>query len=155
MTELRFTRGSPFLDLHVMLAFCHDRVNASTAKLAIAKEMIESLQDYTQSGTDFPQEVTRTLSLPVCQALLAFSEQKYSDVLSILLPLRYDWIRIGGSWAQRQVLFVTVIEAAIQDKNHKLALQLISELKALKPKSRKLIILFEKVQQLNRHSNHT
>ena len=41
MTELRFTRGSPFLDLHVMLAFCHDRVNASTAKLAIAKEMIE------------------------------------------------------------------------------------------------------------------
>ena len=87
--------------------------------------------------------------------MLAFSEQKYSDVLSILLPLRYDWIRIGGSWAQRQVLFVTVIEAAIQDKNHKLALQLISELKALKPKSRKLIILFERVQQLNRHSNHT
>ena len=34
-------RGSPFLDLHVMLSFCHDRANEPTAKVALAEEIIK------------------------------------------------------------------------------------------------------------------
>ena len=51
------------------------------------------------------------------------------QVLSIFLPLRYDLVRFGGSWAQRQVFSVTIIEAAIRANHVTLALGLVAELK--------------------------
>ena len=46
-----------------------------------------------------------------------------------MLPLRYDFLRFGGSWAQRQVFSVTMIQAAIKADKISLALALVSELK--------------------------
>jgi len=51
------------------------------------------------------------------------------QVVSLLLPLRYDLVYLGGSWAQRQVLSVTLIHAAINSKQLSLALALVAELK--------------------------
>ena len=46
-----------------------------------------------------------------------------------MLPLRYDLIRLGGSWAQRQVFNVTMIQAAIKANKPSLALSILAELK--------------------------
>lgn len=51
------------------------------------------------------------------------------QVLSLLLPLRYSLVDIGGSWAQRQVVALTAIQAAIKGKQLNTALALIAELK--------------------------
>ena len=51
------------------------------------------------------------------------------QVVSILLPLRYDLGYLGGSWAQRQVFSITLIQAAINSKQLPLALALVAELK--------------------------
>ena len=51
------------------------------------------------------------------------------QVLQVMLPMRYDMIHMGGSWAQRQVFNVTFIQAAIKAGNHPLALSLLAELK--------------------------
>lgn len=51
------------------------------------------------------------------------------QVVSLLLPLRYDLVYLGGSWAQRQVLSVTLIQAAINSKQLSLTLALVAELK--------------------------
>ena len=51
------------------------------------------------------------------------------QVLSLLLPLRYDFVRFGGSWAHRQILSVTIIQAAIKSGQLSLALGLVAELK--------------------------
>ena len=51
------------------------------------------------------------------------------QVLSLLLPLRYSLVDIGGSWAQRQVVVLTAIQAAIKGKQHMTALALVAELK--------------------------
>lgn len=53
----------------------------------------------------------------------------HSQVLQIMLPLRYDLIQLGGSWAQRQVFNVTMIQAAIKANKPKLALSILAELK--------------------------
>ena len=53
----------------------------------------------------------------------------HSQVVSLMLPLRYDLARIGGSWAQRQVLSITLIQAAINSRQLPLALSLIASLK--------------------------
>ena len=46
-----------------------------------------------------------------------------------MLPLRYDFIHFGGSWAQRQVYSFTMIQAAIMANNIPIALALVTELK--------------------------
>ena len=46
-----------------------------------------------------------------------------------MLPLRYDFLRFGGSWAQRQVFSVTMIQAAVRANNIPVALALVTELK--------------------------
>ena len=51
------------------------------------------------------------------------------QVVSVLVPLRYDIVHVGGSAAQRQVFFVTMIQAAIKSGQLKLALSLIAEMK--------------------------
>jgi len=88
--------------------------------------------------------------VPVCNALLAFGKEQYDEVVSLLLPLRYDLVYLGGSWAQRQVLSVTLIHAAINSKQLSLALALVAELKAQKPRSKALVKLFEMVKTAHR-----
>ena len=51
------------------------------------------------------------------------------QVVSLLVPLRYDIVHVGGSAAQRQVFFLTMIQAAIKSGQLKLALSLIAEIK--------------------------
>jgi len=45
------------------------------------------------------------------------------------MPLQYDLISFGNSYAQRQIFSVTVIEAAVRAKQIPLALALVAELK--------------------------
>lgn len=46
-----------------------------------------------------------------------------------MLPLRYDFLCFGGSWTQRQVFNVTMIQAAVKADKLTLALSLVAELK--------------------------
>ena len=46
-----------------------------------------------------------------------------------MLPLRYDFLHLGGSWTQRQVFNVTIIQAAVKANKLSLALALVAELK--------------------------
>ena len=56
-----------------------------------------------------------------------------------MLPLRYDFIRFGGSWAQRQVFIITLIQASFKAKKVGLTKGLIGELRGQKPMSRKIV----------------
>ncbi len=47
----------------------------------------------------------------VCAALRAYAEGRYADVAMLLQPVTRDWVRLGGSGAQRRVLAET-LEAA-------------------------------------------
>ena len=49
--------------------------------------------------------------------------------MSLLYPIRYSIVHIGGSGAQRSVFAHTLIHAAINSRQFKLALSLIAELK--------------------------
>jgi hypothetical protein len=47
----------------------------------------------------------------VCAAFAAFAEKRYAEVVALLEPVRRDFVRLGGSGAQRRVLEET-LEAA-------------------------------------------
>jgi len=64
-----------------------------------------------------------------------------------MLPIRNDLIQVGGSWAQRQIFNVTMIEAAVRSNDISTALGLVAELQARKPNNKTLRALFKKLKE--------
>ncbi|XP_065913134.1 tetratricopeptide repeat protein 38-like [Dysidea avara] len=142
-------RALVWYDTHLMMSLVYGGLcNESAARFALAEHLIKSLKDYSQSGRSTDCKVAEVVGAPTCEALLAYGKQQFDEVVSLLVPRRYDIVRLGGSWAQRQVFSVTFIQAAIKAGKLKLALSLIAELKAVKPKSHRLAVLYTNVQQM-------
>jgi hypothetical protein len=79
--------------------------------------------------------MTRQVGLPVCRALQAFAHGRYAMAVDLLLRARPIAYRFGGSHAQRDVLSLTLIEAALRAHQAQTARALASERIELKPSS--------------------
>ena len=86
-----------------------------------------------QSGTN--GMMAREVGVPVCRALHAFGRGDYDAAVELLMPVRSIAHRFGGSHAQRDVLSLTLIEAALRAKRGRLARALLAERTELKPAS--------------------
>ncbi len=118
-----------FNDMHAMMTFAGDGRDTAAARLlgAAASYVTE------RGGTN--ARMTREVGIPVCRALLAFSRGDYDATVELLSRIRYKSFVFGGSYAQRDVLGLTLIEAAIRSKRYDLAHALLSERTALKATS--------------------
>lgn len=63
--------------------------------------------------------MTREVGLPVCRALQAFHTGRYATAVHLLLKFRPMAHRFGGSHAQRDVLQLTLLEAALRDGQYR------------------------------------
>ena len=79
--------------------------------------------------------ISDAIGLPLCEAMLAYRQGDYARVVDLLMPLRYDIIKIGGSHAQRDVFVQLLIEAALKAERFKLARALLAERTTLRPQS--------------------
>jgi tetratricopeptide (TPR) repeat protein len=77
----------------------------------------------------------REVGLPLARALLAFAQGSYPAVIELLRPLRNIAARFGGSHAQRDLIDLTLIEAAQRAGQRGLVRALANERLALKPNS--------------------
>ncbi len=117
-----------FNDAHAMLAFA----GAGRSKAAAA--LLKALEK-RQKGGDANAAMTREVGLPVCRAIDAFARGDYAATVELLMPLRPIAHRFGGSHAQRDLLSLTLIEAALRAKQGGTARALLSERAQLKPSS--------------------
>lgn len=117
-----------FNDAHAMMAF----VGAEKWDLAgtVLKTLAERLE-----GAGSNAAMTRDVGLPLCHALYAFGRGDYESAVDLLRPLRNIAVRFGGSHAQRDLLDLTLVEAAKRDGQHGLVRALAHERLALKPDS--------------------
>ncbi len=118
-----------FNDMHAMMTFAGGGRDMAAARLlgAAASYVTE------RGGTN--AKMTREVGIPVCRALLAFSRGDYKTTVDLLSAVRYKSFVFGGSYAQRDVINLTLIEAAIRAKRYNLAHALLAERTALKPTS--------------------
>lgn len=117
-----------FNDAHAMMAFVGDgRDDAAEAMLARLERRAGEV------GTN--ASLVAQVGLPLCRALQAFGRANYGAAVDILLPLRPIAHRFGGSHAQRDVLSLTLLEAAIRAGLGGVARGLASERRELKPRS--------------------
>lgn len=118
-----------FNDVHAMMTFVSDDREAAQAALLGANER------YVESASDANVAMSREIGIPFCLAMQDFHKGRYGSCVDRLLPVRYRTHRLGGSFAQRDVIGWTLLEAALRARRFDLALALANERCALKPTS--------------------
>ncbi len=118
-----------FNDMHAMMAFAGDGRDMAAAKLLAATASYVT----ERGGTN--AQMTKDVGIPICRALLAFSRGEYGSTVDLLLPIRYKSNLFGGSYAQRDVIALTLIESAIRAGRFSLAHALLAERTAIKETS--------------------
>jgi tetratricopeptide (TPR) repeat protein len=117
-----------FNDVHAVMAF------VGAGRFDLAQRTIAAMERKL-GDSDTNAMMTRDVGLPMAHALVSFANGKYSDVLDRLLPIRTIANRFGGSNAQRDLIHLTLVEAALRSNRLRLARALISERTQLKPSS--------------------
>jgi hypothetical protein len=117
-----------FNDVHALIAL----VGAGREE-AIARTMASLGRATSQTGTN--GAMTREVGLPLARALVAFRQGDFSAAVDALLGVREIAHRFGGSHAQRDLVHLTLVEAALRAGRSKLARALCAERTALKPSS--------------------
>ena len=103
-----------FNDLHAMMAFVGSGRDADAARLLAA-------QDRALAAGGDNVHFLRDVGHAATRALWAFGEQRYAEAVQLLRPLRSGAHRFGGSHAQRDLIDLTLIEAAARGGEHALA----------------------------------
>lgn len=117
-----------FNDAHAMMAF----VGAGRADLA--ETLLATQREAVMRGDD-NAAFTRDVGLPATLAIRAFGDGDFATTVRLLRPLRALAHRFGGSHAQRDVLDLTLIEAALRGRQGALAAALAAERHEMRPDS--------------------
>jgi hypothetical protein len=117
-----------FNDAHAMIAF-------TGAQRRGAAERVFAAQAHAMDGPGDNRFFVREVGSAVTRAIHAFGEGDYAETVRLLRPVRDRANRFGGSHAQRDLIDLTLIEAALRDGQLALARALIAERTDLKPES--------------------
>ncbi|ESX81200.1 tetratricopeptide repeat protein [Mesorhizobium sp. M0915] len=117
-----------FNDAHAMMAF------VGAALEAPARGLLEAQREAMQ-GKDDNAAFTRDVGHPLTLAIKAFGDGNYAETIRLIRPIRAIAHRFGGSHAQRDVIDLTLIEAALRSGDGALARALAAERALARPDS--------------------
>jgi hypothetical protein len=117
-----------FNDLHAMIAY------VGAGRQTAQREVIAAQQAAMQTDVD-NAAFTRDVGHPAALAIEAFGAGDYARTTSLLRPVRSGAHRFGGSHAQRDLIDLTLLEAARRGSDPDLAAALAAERVALRPRS--------------------
>ena len=117
-----------FNDLHAMMAF------AGAGRSDLAEQLRETQRAALAGEGDNPA-FTAEVGEAATRAVQAFVTGDSATVVALLRPIRSRAHRFGGSHAQRDLLDLTLIEAALRSGDRPLAAALAAERAAMRPAS--------------------
>ncbi|CAN7309481.1 MULTISPECIES: tetratricopeptide repeat protein [unclassified Caballeronia] len=119
-----------FNDLHIALA-----VSRAGDQLGV-KRLRRSLDRYARDGRGDNRDITADVGRRLIDGVLAFAEGAYARAIELILPVRYNAVRVGGSHAQRDLITQTLIAAAERAGQLNLTRALLAERFAVRPTER-------------------
>ncbi|MFD1985040.1 tetratricopeptide repeat protein [Mesorhizobium newzealandense] len=117
-----------FNDAHAMMAFVGAGLDAP------AQILLEAQRE-AMRGSDDNAVFTRDVGHPLTLAIKAFGAGNYAETVRLIRPIRAIAHRFGGSHAQRDVIDLTLIEAALRAGDGGLARALAAERSMARPDS--------------------
>lgn len=122
-----------FNDVHFLMVSLGFKDNGTSNRL------LQGLQELAREPGDNQQhQMAKSVGIPLCQAMMEFSQGNYNQSMELLYPLRYRILDIGGSDAQRDLFNQLLIHAAIKSDNkrhQKLGRCLLVERDSVRPDS--------------------
>jgi tetratricopeptide (TPR) repeat protein len=117
-----------FNDIHAMLAL------VGAGQMGEADGLLARVRA-AAGGAGTNAEVTRLAGLAAIEGIHAFGRSDYASAAALLEPVRHSLQVCGGSHAQRDVVALTLVEAAIRAGDAGLARRLANERVSDKPSS--------------------
>ena len=117
-----------FNDLHATLAFAATGREAAAARLM--GRMLRSAE-----GRDANAAMTRDVGLPLARGVGAYAHGRYGEAVDLIAPVRDIANRFGGSHAQRDLISLTLIDAARRAGRTSLAKHVLAERLVSKPEA--------------------
>jgi hypothetical protein len=117
-----------FNDLHAMMAF------ASAGRSDLATQLRDAQRAALSADGD-NRAFTAEVGEPATLAVQAFVAGDPATAVALLRPIRSGAHRFGGSHAQRDLIDLTLIEAALRSGERSLAQALAAERAAMRPAS--------------------
>ena len=118
-----------YADVFTTLAMAADGRKEAASRMLASMKSVRIDDDVTTT------RIIHEIGLPLAEALVAYRDGDYGRVVDLLLPIRYDFHRIGYSHVQRDVFVLMLLQAAVKSGRYELARALLSERTAQKPKS--------------------
>ncbi len=128
-----------FNDVHIALVAGIAGDRAAEGKLE------RSLGDYVGKSKGTNRDISAEVGRHLIAAIAAFAKGEFERVIELMLPIRYQVRRIGGSNAQRDLFNQTLIAAAINANRLSLAWALLAERVSLKPNSKTARKLYDEL----------
>jgi tetratricopeptide (TPR) repeat protein len=119
-----------FNDAHIAM------VAALAGDRAALDRLDSSLGSYIERGKGTNRDISAEVGRNLLRGIAAFGAGAFERAIELMLPIRYQVRRIGGSNAQRDLFNQTLIAAAINANRLPLARALLAERVSLKPNSR-------------------
>lgn len=116
-----------FNDLHALFAF------AATGRRADCERVLAELADTAATAGGDNAAMARDIGMPLAQAMMRFAEGRFGAAAECIDAVRDRAQGFGGSHAQRDVLSLTLIEAAIRGGERNLARHVLAERQVHKP----------------------
>jgi tetratricopeptide (TPR) repeat protein len=117
-----------FNDLHAVMAFL------GAGRIADAERTLKAMRHSAADGGDNGY-MTRKVGLPLAEAFVAFEAGRYGECVEKIASIRGIAQRFGGSHAQRDILSLTALHAAIRGGLAATAEAFAAERLAHKPQS--------------------
>jgi hypothetical protein len=117
-----------FNDLHAVMSF------VGSNRMEAAQQVIDG-QQAAMARNDDNATFTREVGHPMTLAIKAFAEGDYHRTVELIRPIREVAHRFGGSHAQRDIVNLTLMEAALRAGETNLARALASERLQRRPDS--------------------
>jgi tetratricopeptide (TPR) repeat protein len=117
-----------FNDLHAIMAFL------GAGRMADAERTLKAMRQAAADGGDNGY-MTRKVGLPLAEAFVAFEAGRYGECVDKIASVRGIAQRFGGSHAQRDILTLTALHAALRGGFAQTAEAFAAERLAHKPQS--------------------
>ncbi len=117
-----------FHDAHYIWAL------AAAGRIDDVAKFMAGLPDAAKSSMT-EGSIFRDVGIPLSEAIVACVNKEYGRAVDLLVPVRYQVYKIGGSHAQRDLFAQLLVHAAIADGRHQLARALIGERVERRPDS--------------------
>lgn len=118
-----------------MLVFADAHYAMALAAAGDPDPHLADLRAWAREGSGTEARLLRECGLALIEGLVAYRRGEWARAVDLLLPIRRELRRVGGSHAQRDVFQRTLVDAAIRDGRWSLARALVAERLGRKPES--------------------